>query len=211
MKIFYIQTIYISVDHCPAVTGNFDLSWEGENLRSIPSNISSSELSTLFQSIPGFGNARVTRVGDCSGYKWSVKWLAGGDKSAISITGNNLSGNNVNISANNAVDGGASFSPITDDLMRTYHARQQVAVMINNIPTKCVDCSFVYDAAATPAITTINAADTANIQVSGSGFSNKSEDNVVMIGDVPCTVLTSTTNSISCAAGKLLSQRHVVI
>ena len=109
----------------------------------------------------------------------------------------------MNIAANSALDGGASFNPITDDLMRTYHDSQQVAVMINNIPTKCADCTFLYNSAATPAISTIDVADTANIQISGSGFGNRSEGNIVMIGDVPCSILTSTTTSISCAAGKL--------
>ena len=77
----------------PAVSGTFGLTWDGTTLNSIASDISAAELSTLFKTIPSFGNAQVIRVGDCAGYKWTVKWLAGGDKSDISIATQNLNGN----------------------------------------------------------------------------------------------------------------------
>ena len=115
----------------PPVTGNFDLSWDGNTLSSIASNIEESELTALLQSIPSFGNAQVTRSKDCSGYKWTVKWLSGGDKPALTIAANNLLGSNVAIVANGVEDGGAVFQPIQADFLRTYHSQPQVSYFNN--------------------------------------------------------------------------------
>lgn len=85
----------------------------------------------LLQSFLGFGSAKITRSGDCSGYKWNVKWMTGGDKQPISISGNTLSGNNVAITASSIQEGGASFNPLRDDFLSTYHSDPQVRSSLN--------------------------------------------------------------------------------
>lgn len=39
----------------------------------------------LFQTINNFGLADIKRTKDCSGYKWSIKWLTGGDKAPFIV------------------------------------------------------------------------------------------------------------------------------
>ena len=73
-------TILQSLVASPSVTGGFNLQWNGETLTNIVSDVSVNDLITLLQSIDGFGNAAVTRAGDCAGYTYTVKWLAGGDR-----------------------------------------------------------------------------------------------------------------------------------
>lgn len=113
----------------PPVTGSFDLAWNGTTLSNIQANVEENDLSALFKSIPEFGNVEVTRSKDCSGYKWTIKWLSGGDKPAVSIASTNLSGSSVLIAASTIRDGGASFSPIQADFLRTYHSKPQVNII----------------------------------------------------------------------------------
>ena len=42
-------------------------------------------MANYLSSTINFGNAKVTRSGDCSGFKWNVKWLNGGDKPQLLV------------------------------------------------------------------------------------------------------------------------------
>ena len=37
------------------------------------------------QSIPNIGSLAITRSQDCSGYAWSIRWNAGGNKMPINV------------------------------------------------------------------------------------------------------------------------------
>lgn len=75
-------------------------------------------------------------------------------------------------------DGGVSFNPITDDMLRTFHTKPQVdllnlnwiknfntnnfinkvTVLINDIMSKCSNsCDFEWSESATPIVTAIDA------------------------------------------------------
>lgn len=43
------------------------------------------DLTRLFQSVQGFGFVDITRSNDCAGYKWTTKWLTGGDKPPLTV------------------------------------------------------------------------------------------------------------------------------
>ena len=194
-------TIERTKEASPGVTGHFSLTWNGETLSEIPANIEEDEFSSLLESIPSFGFAKVTRSKDCSGYKWNIKWLNGGDKETLTISSNDLAGSSVAIAVNRVQEGGASFSPIQGDFLRTYHSKPQVSVLINDIPTVCSNCSFEWLSSATPVVNTIDVTSPSAIAIEGTGFSTTLTDNIVLIGDVPCHVKSATTTRLVCEAG----------
>ena len=42
-------------------------------------------MQNYLNSIKGIGLTKVTRSKDCAGYKWTVKWITGGDKPLMSL------------------------------------------------------------------------------------------------------------------------------
>lgn len=186
----------------PPVTGQFNLQWDSNSLNNLAADITEEDMSALLQSMPNFGNTVVKRTQDCSGYKWSIKWLNGGNQPPLSINGNTLSGNNAAVRVNLITDGGALFSPLTSDILRTWHTNPQVSVSINEIPSKCSDCSFSFSNLATPTVTTINADTLSAIVITGTGFDPEPTGNLVLIGQVPCTVTAATTTQLTCSAGQ---------
>ncbi len=143
----------------------------------------------------------MTRSKDCSGYKWTIKWLNGGDKDTLNISANNLLGSRVAISVIRLSDGGASFSPIQGDFLRTYHGKPQVSVRINDVPAVCSNCTFEWLSSATPAVNSIDVSSHSAIVLQGTGFSTTASDNVVLIGGIPCTVKSATATQLVCEAG----------
>lgn len=125
------------------MTGNFGLEWDGHTLGNIASDIDEYSLSAMFQSIPSFGNAQVTvSRRDCSGYKWTIKWLNGGDKPAITIASDNLLGSNAALAVNGLQDGGVLFSPMQADFLRTFHSKPQVSICYLNVLKMLCKFSF---------------------------------------------------------------------
>ena len=51
----------------------------------VSANITEEGLASLFQSVQGFGFVDITRSKDCAGYKWTTKWLTGGDKPSLTV------------------------------------------------------------------------------------------------------------------------------
>lgn len=47
-------------------------------------------MQNYLNSIKGIGLTNVTRSQDCAGYKWTVKWLTGGDKPLMSLVNKNI-------------------------------------------------------------------------------------------------------------------------
>lgn len=139
------------------MTGFFNLSWNGFNLR-VDAQITELDLAALLKdTLPGFGDSTVERTRDCSGYKWRVKFVEGGDKEQMEVGNSELLGESVTISSSQIRRGGVRFYPITGDFLRTHHDKPQVSVRINDIPATCDDCTFEWSAAATPIVDTINA------------------------------------------------------
>ena len=169
----------------------------------IPSNISESDLSIRGSTIPGFGNAELTRSGDCAGYTYKIKWLTGGDKSDISLTSNTLLGQDAAIGVSTLTNGGAFFIPLRDDILRTYHNKSQITVTINDIPTKCANCTFKWASSVTPIVNNIDVSVLSSIKIAGSGFDNNNiNNNLVLIGQVPCRIISATGILIVCSAGE---------
>ena len=69
----------------PPVTGSFDLSWNGQDINEILSNISESNLGQVMQSVKNAGFLNVVRSKDCAGYKWNLKWGNGGYKPPFTV------------------------------------------------------------------------------------------------------------------------------
>ncbi len=88
-------------------------------------------------------------------------------------------------------------------MLRTYNEKPQLSVSVNNVPSKCAsDCSFEWKSEATPVVDSIDTTNIDAIKIYGSGFDSRTlENNVVLIGEVRCSVLTVTDSLISCKAG----------
>lgn len=69
-----------------------------------------------------------------------------------------MTGNTTAIRVATLQDGAAVFSPIQDDLLRTYHTTPQVTVSINNVNSKCPQssCDFQWASSATPVVSNID-------------------------------------------------------
>ena len=72
------------------------------------------------------GSVTVTKSGHCDGYKWSIKWLQGGNKNLMKVEKNSLLGVNPNVSTVKSTNGGVVFRPILDNMVRTFHTVPQV-------------------------------------------------------------------------------------
>lgn len=62
--------------------------WKNNNFLSyqgIPANIDPKLLENYLESFKNFGSISVIRSKDCSGYKWRLKWVNGGDKIDLQI------------------------------------------------------------------------------------------------------------------------------
>ena len=59
--------------------------WFINLIKDISSEISADDLKAYMQSIPNIGSLAITRSQDCSGYAWSIRWNAGGNKMPINV------------------------------------------------------------------------------------------------------------------------------
>ena len=87
-------------------------------------------------------------------------------------------------------------------------------MFVNEILGSCRhgnNCTFEYSAEKTPNLTSISPTSGPGgpfgigtvITLLGSGFSTVNEENYVQIGETTCVVLSSTSDNITCRAGKL--------
>ena len=81
-------------------------------------------------------------------------------------------------------------------------------MFVNEILGSCRhgnNCTFEYSAEKTPNLTSISPSSGPGgtvITILGSGFSTVNEENSVQIGGITCVVLSSTSDDITCRAGK---------
>ena len=75
--------------------------------------------------------------------------------------------------------------------------------MINDIPSKCTgNCTFTWSDDVTPTVNSIDNTTLSAIVITGTGFSEQTQENIVLIGDVPCQVTAATTTQLTCSAGE---------
>lgn len=91
-------------------------------------NIAPTDLANLLQSSSDFGFLNVKRTGDCTGYAYTIEWIAnGGAKSAIAINNtNSVTPVGTTVMASRIQAGGVLFKPVSGDLTRTYNTNPQV-------------------------------------------------------------------------------------
>jgi hypothetical protein len=110
-----------------ATIGTFDLVFNVETYSSIPVDIAASDLALLLQSSPDFGFLNVARSRDCTGYLYTIEWVAnGGQKSAISIANVDVTPSDATVTASIVQQGGVLYSPLPGDMTRTYNINPQV-------------------------------------------------------------------------------------
>lgn len=88
----------------------------------------------------------------------------------------------------------------------------QVVVVVNEITGSCSgnNCTFEYSADQTPTLTSISPdsgpggpdGTGTEITLGGTGFSSNNDDNIVTIGGSTCVIISSSTGSITCRAGR---------
>jgi hypothetical protein len=111
----------------PAANGTYDLVFNGQTYSSIPVGISAADLANELQSSPDFGFLNVVRSGDCTGYSYSIEWVAnGGQKNAISIANPAVTPAGTTVTASVIQLGGVLYQPLSGDLTRTYNVNPQV-------------------------------------------------------------------------------------
>jgi hypothetical protein len=98
-------------------------------------NILPSDLADRLQSSSDFGFVNVKRSGDCTGYSYTIEWIAnGGAKPSISITNAGSITPAGTVVTNSLVQpGGVIFKPISGDMTRTYQTNPQVSLVLNGI------------------------------------------------------------------------------
>jgi len=158
-------------------------------------------LNVLLQNQDNFGSVVVTRSKDCYGYLWDLKWTSGGYKSPLLLNGSSLIGNNPTIKSKVIQEGYASFNPIRDDMLRTFHTVPQVTVSVNTIMSKCNgSCDFQWSNTATPVVNAIDSANLNSIIIDGTGFDSTIANNLVQIGGYNCTVSQATSQQLTVSA-----------
>ncbi|XP_078699976.1 fibrocystin-L-like [Branchiostoma floridae x Branchiostoma belcheri] len=193
------------------VQGSFHVTFNGR-VAAVLANVTDEDLVDILKLELGV-DAKVEREGECSGYKWKIEWLLdGGDKADLQVDGADLTGNDVKIEQSTTNHGGLWFYPIPGDMLRTWHDTPQVAVSINNIPSRCEgDCSFSWATANTPTITTVTPPQGnvgTEVIIYGTGFSTNCSDMRVAIGHTEdsdegavCEPTTCTSHSVACTGG----------
>ncbi len=75
----------------------------------------------------------MTRSRDCTGYLYSIEWVAnGGQKTAISIANTgSVTPVGTTVTASIVQQGGVLYSPLPGDMTRTYHTVPQVRIFGN--------------------------------------------------------------------------------
>ena len=100
----------------------------GQTYSAIPVDISTADLAVRLQSSPQFGFLNIVRSRDCTGYSYTIEWVAnGGAKTAISITNaGSVTPVGTTVNAVRVQPGGAVFKPLSGDMTRTYQTNPQV-------------------------------------------------------------------------------------
>jgi hypothetical protein len=90
--------------------------------------MTAAQLANRLQASTDFGYLNVTRSGDCTGYSFTIEWIAnGGQKSAISIANaGGVTPAGTTVTASIVQSGGVLFSPLSGDMTRIYHTNPQV-------------------------------------------------------------------------------------
>jgi len=184
-------------------SGTFDLVFNNRIYPSIPVNILPTNLANLLQSSSDFGYLNVKRTGDCTGYTYTIEWIAnGGAKSTIAINNtNSVTPVGTTVTASRLQSGGVFFKPLSGDLTRTYNINPQIEVLVGGYPSQCVGtstCDFQWLSAQTPTVTSISQSST-TLTITGTGFSTTPGSNTVIIGTSgSCTVTSATATSLTC-------------
>ncbi|CAF0745209.1 unnamed protein product [Adineta steineri] len=186
-----------------AANGTFDLVFNGLTYASIPVDILPLDLANRLQSSSDFGFLNIKRTGDCTGYIYTIEWIAnGGQKTAISTANaGSILPSGTTVTASIVQAGGVLFNPLSGDLTRTYQTNPQIEVFVGGYPSHCTGantCDYQWLQAQTPTVTSITQ-NTMTLTITGSGFSTTPSENNVTIGTSgTCTVLSATTSSLTC-------------
>uniref|UniRef100_A0A8C5R062 PKHD1 like 1 n=1 Tax=Leptobrachium leishanense TaxID=445787 RepID=A0A8C5R062_9ANUR len=200
----------------PPIGGNFSIKAYGKEIKDLRPDISELDLQYALQTIPELGRVSVyARYGSCTGYTWYIRFLtAAGYQPLLQIDNSTVTGLNATFSTNKVTSGGLFRQHLFGDLVRTAHAKPQVEVFINGVPSKCVnDCGYMWDQEQTPVIDSIKVTrgkldNMVNncmffctklggtlVTIFGKGFSIDSE---VKFGDESCDVIFANLNTIKC-------------
>ncbi|XP_052060298.1 fibrocystin-L-like isoform X3 [Mytilus californianus] len=194
----------------PPITGSVTVAFEGSTLR-IPVDSTEEQLKVLLESRfkDTMGQVEVVHQGDCSNFAWTITFLTNrGDQSEITISDqSNLNGASPSAKTETVRNGGHMLDTMGGDYLRTPHAKPQVVVGINNVPSKCAGtCAFEWKSDSTPTFSWASPVQGTQalgteLTIDGSGFSLTQTDNTVTIGGVECTVTAAASTYLKCNVG----------
>ncbi|XP_054766411.2 fibrocystin-L-like [Lytechinus pictus] len=196
----------------PPIQGTFNLAQEGGGeVYGISGQSTASQLKDALETYLDVGDLSVTRSGECTGYRYNIKWNSkGGSQGLLQVTSDDLY-NNVtwaNVTTARIYEGNVFLSKIPGEFLRTVNDHPQVEVIVNGIPSSCQSdsCSFQYTPAATPTLSSITpSSGSANagtsVVIIGTGFSDNVGENNVTIGGADCTITDANATRIECDVG----------
>ncbi|XP_066271366.1 fibrocystin-L-like [Branchiostoma lanceolatum] len=210
----------VTVDQISAASepmgGTFDVTYEGNEIRDIPFDVTAGDLKNLLEQVGGTGEVRVSRQDLHTGFKWIIDWVSvGGDRPLLKVDKAGMTGATPVATVRKTREGGL-FMLVQQELLRTSHDKPQVQVTINNVPSACVgDCTFEWNADSTPTVTAVTPSEGSfyagtSIAISGSGFVPNTDNNTVTIGGVACEITAATEDEISCDVQENSGGSHVV-
>lgn len=190
--------------------GTFDLVFNNQVYPSIPIDISSTDLANLLQSSSSdFGFVRVQRLGNCTGYSYTIEWLVdGGAKELITVNRPEP-----DVITSRIQSGGVLFRPLPGDLTRTYRTKSQVQVSVGGYVAHCIGtttCDFQWLSSQTPTISSMIQVNN-TLLINGSGFSLLPNLNRVTIGSTGiCTTINATNTTLICTITSAPAGNHPV-
>ena len=117
----------------PPVTGTFDLSFNGETIRGIPVNVTAARMKEILENgFPDQGGFTVTHSDAGEGFKWTVRWMRGGDQPLMTANDGNVMGLNASVTVQKSVDGGVYIRPFRGDMLRLPELSPQVGTRLRN-------------------------------------------------------------------------------
>ena len=191
------------------MTGSFNLSYKNQAI-SLPPYPTDSSLAAALEAFGMIGVKTTFIDNKCFSTIIDISFenSLSGDVEQIEIDTSNLviddDGSNSNtFTMSTRWNGGMMISAPGGDFFRKISSTISVNVFVNGFLSACSapDCSYAYDASMTPSVSSVSE-DTSNgsiiLTISGSGFSLIPSENIVQVGDLKCTPISSTISSIEC-------------
>ena len=192
-----------------ATTGSFDLSHKGNTI-SLPPYPTEKSLASALEAFGMIGAKVWYRDNKCYRTMIDIQFTSsnGGDLEQIEIDSSNLvtdDAGSVKYQMSTVENGGFMVSNPGGDFFRKASTGKEICVYVGGFLSSCSasDCSFGYDSSLNPTLSGVSGvSDTSsksiNLNITGTGFSTVSTENIVSLENLECVVQSSAATFIFC-------------